>query len=115
MADQHAVFGHGDDARLLADDDGNGIRVLGNAQAGAVAGAHVLAEVQVVGKGQYAARRLDTAVFNDGRAVMQGGTLVEDGAQHLQVDGTVHRRTGADDLREVGVPLQHDEGTCLGL
>ncbi len=44
----------------------------GDAQAGAVAGAHVLAEVQVVGKGQHAARRLDPAVFNDGRAVMQG-------------------------------------------
>ena len=52
MTDQHAIFCHGDDARLLADHDGDGVRVFGNAQAGAVASAHVLAQIQIIGKRQ---------------------------------------------------------------
>ena len=80
-----------------------------------MAGAHVLAEVEVVGKGQHAACGFDAAIFDDGRSIVEGGALVEDGAQHLKVDRTVHGRAGADDLREVGVPFQHDEGAGLGL
>ena len=80
-----------------------------------MAGAHILAQIQVVGQGQHTARRLDAAILNDGGTVVQGGTLIEDGAQHLQIDGTVHGCAGAHDLREVGVALQHDQGTGLGL
>ena len=58
---------------------------------------------------------LDAAILDDGCAVVEGGTLVEDGTQHLEVDRTVHGRTSADDLRKVGVPFQHDERAGLGL
>ena len=115
MADQHAVLRHGDDAGLLAHHDGDGVRVFGNAQARAVAGAHVLAQVQVIGKGQHTACRLDASVFDDGRAVVQRRALVEDGAQHFQIDRTVHRGTGAHDLRKVRVAFQHDQRAGLGL
>ena len=37
---------------------------------------------------------------------------LEDGAQHLQIDGTVHGRAGAHDLREVGVALT-DTKYCM--
>ena len=80
-----------------------------------MAGTHVFAQVQVVGKGQHTACRLDAAILDDGCAVVEGGTLVEDGTQHLEVDCTVHGRAGADDLRKVGVPFQHDERAGLGL
>ena len=115
MTDQHTIFGHGDDAGLLADHNGNGVGVFRNAKAGAVAGAHILAQIQIVGKGQHAARRLDAAVFDDGSTVMQGGALVEDGAQHLQIDRAVNRGAGAHDLGKVGVALQHDERAGLSL
>ena len=115
MTDQHTIFGHGDDAGLLADHNGDSVGVFRNTKAGAVAGAHILAQIQIVGKGQHAARRLDAAVFDDGSTVMQRCTLVEDGAQHLQIDRAVHRRAGADDLGKVGAALQHDERAGLGL
>lgn len=44
---------------------------------------------------------------------MEGGALIKDRAQHLQIDLAVHRRTGADDLRQVGMALQYDQ--CAGL
>ncbi len=34
---------------------------------------------------------------------------------HLEVDWRCSRRAGADDLRKVGVPFQHDERAGLGL
>ena len=115
MADQHTVFCHGDDAGLLADHDGDGVGIFGNAKAGTVAGAHILAEIQIVGKRQHTARRFDAAVLNDGGTVVQRRALIEDGAQHLQIDGAVHRRAGAHDLRKVRVAFQHDQRTGLGL
>ena len=115
MTDQHTIFGHGDDAGLLADHDGNGVGVFRNTKTGAVAGAHIFAQIQIVGKGQHAARRLDAAVFDDSGTVMQRCALLEDSAQHFQIDRAVHRGAGAHDLGKVGVALQHDKGAGLGL
>ena len=115
MADQHAVLCHGDDAGLLADHDGDGIGIFGNAKAGAVTGAHILAKIQIVGKRQHTARGFDAAILNDGSTIVQGRALVENGAQHFQIDRTVHRRAGAHDLRKVRVAFQHDQCTGLGL
>ena len=78
-------------------------------------GAHILAQIQIIGKRQHAACGLDAAVLNDGGTVVQGSALVEDGAQHFQIHRAVHRGAGAHDLRQVGVAFQHDERTGLGL
>ena len=80
-----------------------------------MAGAHILAQIQVVGQGQHTARRLDAAILNDGGTVVQGSALVEDGAQHLQIDRAVHRGAGAHDLGKVGMAFQHDKCAGLGL
>ena len=80
-----------------------------------MAGAHVLAHFQVVGQRQHAAGSYDDAVADDDRAVMQGRTFIKNRAQHFGDDISVHRRTGADDLIEVIVAFQHQQGTRAGV
>ena len=74
-----------------------------------MAGAHVLAHLEVVGQRQHAARRHNDAVADDDSAVVQGRALIEDRAEHFGDDIGVHRRTGADDLIQIIVALQHHQ------
>ena len=80
-----------------------------------MAGAHILAHIQVVGKGQHTACSHNDAVPDDNCAVVQGRALVKDGAQHFGDDVSVHRRAGADDLVQVIAAFQHHQGTGAGV
>ena len=111
-ADQNAVFGHRDDAGFLADNDNDGIGVFTHAKTGTVAGSHILAHFQVVGQRQHAAGCHDYTVPDDHGAIMQRGTLIENGAQHFGDDIGVHRSAGTDDFFQVVLALQHHQ--CAG-
>ena len=73
---------------------------------------HILAHFQIVGQRQHAARGNNFAVADDHGTVMQGRTLVKNGAQHLADDIGVHRRAGADDLVQIVAALQNHQ--CAG-
>ena len=106
--------GHADIAALLRDDDGDGVRFLRNAEARTVAGAVVLGDVLALGEGQDAARRLDPAVTQDDRAVMQGRVFEKQVLDKLGIGVGVHNRAGADDGREGDVSFKDQQRPGFG-
>ena len=78
VADQAAILGHRDLPRLLRDNDRDGVRLLGDANGGAVAGAKLRCGIGVVRQGQDHAGGHDSPITHDGRAIVQGGVRVEE-------------------------------------
>ena len=108
-------MGGRDAARLLADDDTEGVALLAHAQRGTVAQAQLFGNVEVVAHGQYAARRAQPVVGDDEGAVVQGRVLEEDVLDEPLVDVGVDDVARGDDVVERHVALDDNERAHLGL
>ena len=71
------------DARLLADDDDDGIKLLGEAEPGAMAQAEIAIEIDALSHGPDRGRRENAVAPHDDTAVVQGGLRMEDRDQQL--------------------------------
>ena len=78
-----APVAKGNLARLLADDDGDGIALLGDPEPGPVAQAQVAVEVVPLADREDARRRKDAVVAKDQATVVERGFGVEDGDEQL--------------------------------
>ena len=99
-AGQTASVCYGNLPRFLADDDGHGVGLLGDAESRAVAQAKRARDVIAVADGEDAARGLDAVVGDNHGAVVQGRVLEEDVLDEARVDA------GVDDVAGFGVALE---------
>ena len=109
MALEHALVRHGDGARLLGDDDHQGVGGLAYADAGAMAGAKVGAHPGILRQGQHAAGGDSPLIADDQRAVVQGGLGEENIAQQLLGDPGVDERAGGEVLVQGDGALEDDQ------
>ena len=103
----------GDVAALLADDNGQGVGFLRNAQCGPVAQSQLLGHCHVVGDGKDAACGGDALVGDNHAAVMQGGVLEEDVFNEPLRDFGIEEFSGAYKVVQRQRTLHDDEGTHL--
>ena len=69
-ADQNTIFGQGDNTGFLTDHHHDGIRIFAHAKTRAVAGTHIFAHFQVVGKRQHTPSGHNAAIPDHNSAVM---------------------------------------------
>ena len=125
MALEHAGDRHRDRARLLGDDDDDGIGDLADADARAMARAEVAADIVVLRQRQDAARRRNAVIADDDRAVMERRLGEKQVAQQLRGDAGIHdgaallvfqQRDGAlEDDKHARALLGHDLAGLHGL
>ena len=92
-----AVLYNGNNARLLADDDGQNVRFLGNAYSGAVTGTHLLVYV-ALSKRKEAARGDNSVASYDDRSVVQRSLSIENTLQKRRRQHRVEARAGIENI-----------------
>ena len=105
--------GDADAARLFADDDGNAVALVGDAQCCSVAQTQFLGDVEAVRDGQDATCSTDALVGNDHRSVVQGRVLEEDVLDELLTDVGVDVLASCHNVVQRCGTLNNDEGAYL--
>ena len=106
---QLAPHGEADGSCLFADNDGNGIGLLGDAEGSTMAQAEVFGDVERVADGQDAASRRNASVADDHGSVVKGGVLEEDVLDEFGIDAGINGFARLDDVGKGHFALQNDE------
>ena len=99
-----------DDARLLRHHHRHRVRVLGDADGGAVAAAQLARELRVHGQGQEAGGGGHAVALDDHRAVVQRRARVEDADEQVVGDEGVEGDAGLDVAAQAHVALDDHDG-----
>ena len=106
---EFAVHGYGDGTSLFADDDGDGIGLLGDSECGTVAQSEVLRNAERVTDWQDATYGGDASVGYDHGSVVEGRILEEDVLYEFAVDLGIDGFTGLYDICERHFTFENDE------
>jgi hypothetical protein len=109
---QPAIHGERNLSTLLRDDDRDGIRLLGNADAGAVACAE-LGIGQVLAKGKNTPGSEYPVATDDNRSVVQRRVREEDVDQELLCEGRIEGDATIRVVLKTRFTLDDDEGTIM--
>ena len=113
MADEPAALGHGDDARLLGDDEHLRIRNFAHAQTRAVARTQIAPHARGIRQAQQTGRRDHAVAANHHRAVVQRGVRLEDVFDQRLGDDAVHAGAGGDYVVQPDLVFNDDQRADL--
>jgi len=113
VALEHAADGDGDRARLLGDDHDDGVGDLARADAGAVPGPEIAAQMRVFRQRHDAAGRGYAAVADHDGPVVQGRLREKQVAQQLLRHAGVDQRAGLEVFLKRGVALKNQQDADL--
>ena len=109
VAFENAAMAERDVAGFLRDKDGNGVRLLGDADAGSVAQPETAVEVFTRGERKDACCGGHAVVLHDDTTIVQHRFRVKDGQDELLGKHGVHVDAGRGKLADADVALEGDE------